>query len=157
MSRWHVSLIGLILVLAACTSSADDPVVTTAPAPATTSAPESTSPETTGAPDASTTTTTTEAATTTTAAGPVVSAVEITVTEGSVDRVERFDIPLDGTVRIVVSADVSDEIHVHGYDLHADVAPGQEAVVEFEATIPGIFEIELEGLGVLIGELAVAP
>lgn len=156
MSRWHGSLIGLMLVLAACTSSADDPLATTAPAPATTSARESTSPETTGAPDASTTTTT-EAAITTTAAGPVVTAVEITVAEGSVDRPERFDIPLDGTVRMVVSADVSDEIHVHGYDLHADVAPGQEAVLEFEATIPGIFEIELEGLGVLIGELAVAP
>ncbi len=35
--------------------------------------------------------------------------------------------------------------------------PEQEAVLEFEATIPGVFEIELEGAGVLIGELQVAP
>ena len=76
---------------------------------------------------------------------------------GTVSRVERFDVPLDGAVRMVVTADITDEIHLHGYDLHADVAPGQEAVLEFEATIPGVFEIELEGAGVLIGELQVAP
>ena len=76
---------------------------------------------------------------------------------GTVERVERFELPLDGPVRVVVIADVSDEIHLHGYDLHADVFPGAEAVIEFDATIAGVFEIELEESGVLIGELQVAP
>ena len=39
--------------------------------------------------------------------------------------------------------------------LEDDVTSDREAVVEFDATIPGIFEIELEAAGVLIGELQV--
>ena len=65
--------------------------------------------------------------------------------------------PLHGAVPLTVSGDVSDEVHLHGYDLRADVAPGQDATIEFDATIPGVFEIELEGTGALIGELQVAP
>jgi hypothetical protein len=105
----------------------------------------------------STTSTQAPTSTTTTVAGPVVTLVDIALTGGTVERVERFDVPLDGAVRLTVGGDVSDEVHLHGYDLHADVAPGQDATIEFDATIPGVFEIELEGSGVLIGELQVAP
>jgi heme/copper-type cytochrome/quinol oxidase subunit 2 len=105
----------------------------------------------------STTSTQAPTSTTTTVAGPVVTLVDIALTGGTVERVERFDVPLDGPVRLTVGGDVSDEVHLHGYDLHADVAPGQDATIEFDATIPGVFEIELEDSGVLIGELQVAP
>jgi hypothetical protein len=109
--------------------------------------------------DVSRASTTTEAPTTTTTTteGPVVTSVDIALVGGTVESVERFDVPLDGAVRLTVSADISDEVHLHGYDLHADVAPGQDGTIEFDATIPGVFEIELEGSGVLIGELQVAP
>ena len=46
---------------------------------------------------------------------------------------------------ITIVADVTDEVHVHGYDLLATVTPDGPAVIEFAATIPGVFEVELEG------------
>lgn len=150
MSRRPTLLLALTLLVAACTEGAD--TSTTSSETTTSHAPVTTSPQVT---EITQTTTTTQATTTTT--GPTVTVVEITVVGGNVDRVERFDLVLDGAVRMVVTADVSDEIHLHGYDLHADVGPGQEAVIEFDATIPGVFEIEMEDSGVLIGELQVVP
>lgn len=62
------------------------------------------------------------------------------------------------TVRIrVTSTDTSDEVHLHGYDLHGDVAPGHPARFSFPATAEGIFEIELEGAGVQLAKLVVEP
>jgi FtsP/CotA-like multicopper oxidase with cupredoxin domain len=61
-------------------------------------------------------------------------------------------------VRIrVTSPDTSDEIHLHGYDKYADVAPGRAARFSFEANAEGIFEIELHGTGTQIGKLVVEP
>ena len=48
-------------------------------------------------------------------------------------------------------------MHLHGYDLSADVAPGSPATIQFTADVPGRFEIELEDLGVQIAELEVRP
>jgi hypothetical protein len=60
-------------------------------------------------------------------------------------------------VVIVTTSDVADHVHLHGYDLMADVAPGSPARIRFRATIPGRFEIELEDRGVLLAELSVTP
>ena len=60
-------------------------------------------------------------------------------------------------VLFVVRSDVSDHIHLHGYDLLADVAPGQPARIRFRATQPGVFDVELEDRVVLIAELEVRP
>ena len=46
---------------------------------------------------------------------------------------------------------------MHGYDLMADVAPGKPATIRFTANTPGLFEIELEDLGLQIAELEVRP
>ena len=56
---------------------------------------------------------------------------------------------------VVVTSDVSDEVHVHGYDLKRDVAPGKPARIAFVANVPGRFEIELENRGLQIGDLTV--
>ncbi|MBA2384839.1 MAG: hypothetical protein H0V68_09300 [Actinobacteria bacterium] len=56
-----------------------------------------------------------------------------------------------------MTSDVADEVHVHGYDVHADVARGQPATIEFTADVPGRFEIELEERGLQIAELEVRP
>ncbi len=61
-------------------------------------------------------------------------------------------------VRIQVSStDTTDEIHLHGYDKYANVAPGRRARLSFEANVEGIFEIELHGSGTQIGKLVVEP
>lgn len=109
-----------------------------------------------------TTETTTETTTTDTAtpeptpAGPTV--VGVTVVKGAprggivratVDRGER--------VALVVTSDVADEIHLHGYDLSRDVAAGGTARIVFVARLPGRFEVELEERGAQIAELTVRP
>jgi hypothetical protein len=60
-------------------------------------------------------------------------------------------------VVINITADVTDHVHVHGYDLMADVSPGAPATIRFTADAPGRFEIELEESGVQIAELEVRP
>ncbi len=64
---------------------------------------------------------------------------------GEVKGPGRVRVPLGEMVVLTVTADVADEVHLHGYDHFADVAPGQPAVLRFEASIPGVFEAELEG------------
>jgi hypothetical protein len=61
------------------------------------------------------------------------------------------------TVRFRVRADVTDEVHVHGYDLKKDVTPGQTVTFSFPASITGIFEIEFENAGRQIAQLRVDP
>ena len=58
-------------------------------------------------------------------------------------------------VRLVVRADVTDHVHLHGYDLMRDVAPARNAVFDFRARRPGGFVIELEDRGLHIGRLEV--
>lgn len=60
-------------------------------------------------------------------------------------------------VLVVVRSDAVDEVHVHGYDLSADAAPGKPARIEFPARLTGRFEIELEGSGEQIAQLTVIP
>lgn len=148
-------LTGLIvaLLLAACGASGEP--VTTTPAEVTTT----TLPPTSSGLATTVTTTTTTLGPTTTTLGPTTTSqpteIAFTVTGGS--EVERFRVRLDGEIRLTVTAEVTDEVHLHGYDLYGRVAPGAPAVLEFTAAIPGVFEIELEGSGTLIGELQVEP
>jgi hypothetical protein len=60
-------------------------------------------------------------------------------------------------VVVTVGSDVSDHVHVHGYDLFADVRPGAPARISFQATLTGRFEIELEDRGRQIAQLTVVP
>ncbi len=58
-------------------------------------------------------------------------------------------------VVLVVTSDVTDHVHLHGYDIMRDVAPGKPARLPFRATIPGRFEVELENRGVPIADITV--
>jgi FtsP/CotA-like multicopper oxidase with cupredoxin domain len=65
-------------------------------------------------------------------------------------------------VRIVVSSDAHDDIHLHGYDIERPVELGQPAQFNFIADIEGIFEIEShvaedEGREPLVAKLTVEP
>lgn len=105
-----------------------------------------------------TTTTTTETETQTETTKPEVAAVRIRVRGGvPVGGIVRPSVDEGGRVAFVVTSDVSDEVHVHGYDLSRDVGPGQPARIAFRATIPGRFEVELEDRRVPIAELTVTP
>jgi hypothetical protein len=60
-------------------------------------------------------------------------------------------------VRFKVDSDVSDEVHMHGYDIMKDVRAGGSVSFDFPATIEGVFEAELEGRKEQILELTVNP
>ncbi len=60
-------------------------------------------------------------------------------------------------VRFKVDSDVSDEVHMHGYDIMKDVKAGGSVGFDFPATIEGVFEAELEGRKEQILELTVNP
>ena len=110
-----------------------------------------------GSPQATgTTTSTTLAATTSTTTGPATTAkptttadptpvIEVRVTGGKPQGgVRRERLKRGDTVVLRVVADVTDEVHLHGYDLSANVAPGKPAQIRFTADITGVFEVELE-------------
>ena len=115
----------------------------------------STSPTTTIVP----TTTSTTAGTTTTVSTSTTTAQEvprIKVEDGvKTEGLDTLSVRVGETVRFEVAADVADEIHVHGFDLHFDTVPGEEVLVEFVADATGIFEVELEAAGLHILDLEV--
>jgi hypothetical protein len=102
------------------------------------------------------TTETTDTTTTEPPAGPTTVRV---VVEGGVPKggIVRESVEKGDTVVLVVTSDVADEVHLHGYDLSRDVAAGGTARIRFKANIPGRFEVELEERRVPIAELTVNP
>jgi hypothetical protein len=89
---------------------------------------------------------------------PELPTLRVTVLEGRPEGgIQRLAVARGDRLRIVVRADVSDHVHVHGYDLMRNVGPGRPAQLAFRATIPGRFEIELEDRHLLIAELEVTP
>ena len=60
-------------------------------------------------------------------------------------------------VVLIVTSDVADHVHLHGYDIMRDVAPGQPARIAFRATIPGTVEAELEDRGVPLARIVTQP
>jgi hypothetical protein len=70
----------------------------------------------------------------------------------------RIEVESGDRVRIVVRSDTPDEVHLHGYDITRQVAPGQPARFAFRAKLEGQFELEAHHAGdVRIAALVVAP
>jgi hypothetical protein len=91
-----------------------------------------------------------------TPSGPQVTTVEITITGKAVSPPPgRVEVRRGATVRLVVHADRADEIHLHGYDREAEVAPGRAGVIEFVADEAGLFEVETHESGLVLTQLLV--
>ena len=89
---------------------------------------------------------------------PELTTVRIVVRGGKVrGGIQRATVEQGKKVAIVVGSDVADEVHLHGYDKTADVAPGKPARLVFVASIPGRFEVELEDRGLQIADIEVRP
>lgn len=82
--------------------------------------------------------------------------VEVVVENGAPQGgIVRASIDKGDQVVLVVTSDVADEIHLHGYDVSRDVEAGGTVGLPFTATLPGRFEVELESRGVQIADLTV--
>ncbi|MET7876320.1 hypothetical protein [Micromonospora profundi] len=134
------------LLVTGCGQDDDDPSVA-APSAAPTSA-------------AAPTTTPTAAGSPTPSASPSTPAVdrEITVTIAK-RRVDpptgRVTVGKGESVRITVTSDVDDELHVHGYDLGARLPAGVAGSVEFRADKTGLFEVETHDSELVLFQLVV--
>ena len=77
-------------------------------------------------------------------------------------EVKSIEVAKGDPVRIVVSSDVEDDIHLHGYDIEKEAAPGKPARFEFKADVEGAFELESHvaedaGKEPLLARLLVGP
>lgn len=54
------------------------------------------------------------------------------------------------TVQVTVVSDTADEVHLHGYDLDAELVPGTPTTLTFTADLSGSFEMEVHGSGALL-------
>jgi hypothetical protein len=83
--------------------------------------------------------------------------IEAEVAGGALtEELGRMAVSLGSIVELKVTSDVADELHVHGYEVMADAASGEETILRFTADIPGVFEIELESSQILIVTLEVS-
>jgi hypothetical protein len=160
MKIW--GLLALLTLVAACgdtatttappstaaTTTLDTTAATTTPV---TTAPATTTPVTTA--PATTAATTTAPITTIDPDAPIV--VDIDFSAGQASGPGRLEVNKGDKIEIVLTSDVTDELHVHGYDLFADVTAGESVSIAFEATIQGIFEVELERARAPLLELVV--
>jgi hypothetical protein len=105
-----------------------------------------------------TTTETTTTTTETTPPPPKPTEIRVRVVDGAPrGGIVRESTDKGDRVIVIVTSNVSDHVHVHGYDRFADVAPGKRARIVFKATLPGRFVIELEDRHAQIAELTVRP
>ena len=138
--------LGLLVSLYFALKPGDDETTPTTSVAQTTTAAATTEPETT-----------TTAATTTAPAEPAVVRITVSVPGDKAPTVKHFTIKQGSQVVFVVESELADEVHLHGYDLSADVAPGEPATIRFTADAPGLFEAELESRSLPIAELEVRP
>jgi hypothetical protein len=60
-------------------------------------------------------------------------------------------------VVLKISSDITDRVHLHGYDLYSDAGVGKESVISFTAARTGRFDFELEGSQKKLGVIEVYP
>lgn len=75
---------------------------------------------------------------------------------------KEIKVAKNDVVRIVVSSDIPDQIHLHGYDIEREAAPGKPARFNFKASVEGAFELESHaaedaGKEPLLAHLLVGP
>lgn len=87
---------------------------------------------------------------------PVKNTISARISEGKVQGVPaRVEVDRGTQVRIEVTSDRSDELHIHGYDKTVPLTAGSPAAVAFVADLPGVFEVETHDSGLLLFQLVV--
>ena len=90
-------------------------------------------------------------------AGPPVERIEVRGGQPA-GGPKRIEVKKGDPVRIVVSSDSPQEVHLHGYDIEREAAPGKPGRFAFKANAEGIFEMELHhGTQAKLASLVVSP
>ena len=86
-----------------------------------------------------------------------VQTIMVNVVDGAPeDGVQRAQVDVGSVVALMITSEVTEEVHVHGYDILRAVSDGRPAHFAFNAEIPGVFEVEFEGSGRLLLQLEVS-
>jgi len=97
------------------------------------------------------------------ATAPEPTVARIRIRAGSVAGGARdIEVSSGERVRILVTSDAPDELHLHGYDITKQAAPGRPARFRLEAKLEGAFELESHaaedaGRDPLVARLVVEP
>lgn len=82
------------------------------------------------------------------APSPAVRVITAAYAGGEIDvESSRVTTSLGERVVLRITSDVAEEIHVHGYDVYADVPAGQSIDIPLTLTLPGSYEVELHDAG----------
>ena len=71
---------------------------------------------------------------------------------------DRVLVEVGQTLRLTVTSDVADELHVHGYEIEAELPAGQAVTVDVPigpTPGPGLYEVETHESGLLLFQLEV--
>jgi hypothetical protein len=91
-------------------------------------------------------------------APPPPAVVQITVRDGRpVGGIRRVTVGRGRLVILVVTSNIVDHIHLHGYDELRDLTPARPARISFRATIVGTVELELEDRRVPLAQVTTQP
>jgi hypothetical protein len=83
--------------------------------------------------------------------------IEVTFANGKASGdTGRVQVAEGTSVTLVVTSDVADEVHVHGYDIEKELTPGTPVTLQFDATIAGVFEVELHHASTVLLRLQVS-
>jgi hypothetical protein len=109
-----------------------------------------------GSSSSTTTGTATGSATSASESAPESQRIEVTLADGRVSGgADRVPVAAGTPVTLVITSDVADEVHVHGYDLAAALVAAQPTELTFDADIAGVFEVELHDAGTVLLTLQV--
>ncbi len=67
----------------------------------------------------------------------------------------RVEVAEGSVVRLLVTSDTADEIHVHGFEVEQKLRAGKQARIEFTADQTGVFEVETHETGLQLLQLEV--
>jgi hypothetical protein len=76
-------------------------------------------------------------------AGGGTDVINVSVSNGRVHPADhREDVSVGDTVKLTVSSDRDDIVHVHGVNIEKPVSAGGSVTITFKVTDPGIYEVE---------------
>ena len=82
--------------------------------------------------------------------------IQVAVKDGKVTpATHREPVAKGDTVKLVVTTDTADEVHVHGVDIEKETAAGKPVTITFVAKDPGIYEVETHESGLQLLQLEV--
>ena len=70
---------------------------------------------------------------------------------------QRLVVKKGEAVRLTVTSDSPDEVHVHGPDIEKEVGPGKPGRYAFTAKVEGVFDVESHKHDTKVAKLVVEP